>query len=100
MYIADPFETIKQLTFPTFRNLRCHSVLGILVFWLSRSFLFWVSPLGYYSESETEKIMTVWTFPNVQNCSVSRPTLTVTFLILSNGLRHKLFRHREGMLRY
>ena len=100
MYIADPFETIKKLTFPTFRNLRCHSVLGILVFWLSRSFLFWVSPLGYYFESETEKIMTVWTFPNVQNCSVSRPTLTVTFLILSNELRHKLFRHREGMLRY
>ena len=29
MYIADPFETIKKLTFPTFRNLRCHSVLGI-----------------------------------------------------------------------
>ena len=55
MYIADPFETIKKLTFPTFRNLRCHSVLGILVFWLSRSFLFWVSPLGYYFESETEK---------------------------------------------
>ena len=49
------------------------------LFWVSRSFLFWVSPLGYYFESETAKIMKVGTFPDIPNCSVGRPTLTVTF---------------------
>ena len=56
---------------------------GIATFWVSRPLLFWVSPLGYYFESQTAKIIGM----------SSKPRWWWRFLC-SQSL-HGIFRHKS-----